>query len=138
MSGTEPGSGDVVILAGHGSRSPEANAALVALAHALEADVRVPVTAAFLEMAEPAIPAAMRAARDAGATRIVVVPYFLSPGMHVTRDLRAIASDARTALEIPIEIADFLGAHPDVPRLLGDLSRAALGTAVAAGSSRSA
>ncbi|MBD5633562.1 MAG: CbiX/SirB N-terminal domain-containing protein [Candidatus Eremiobacteraeota bacterium] len=118
---------DAIVLAGHGSRSARANAALVELARTLETELELPVSAAFLEMAEPAIPAALRSAHTAGATRIVLVPYFLSAGMHVERDLAAIVREARIALGIPVETATFLGAHPDVPRLLAELSRAALG-----------
>jgi sirohydrochlorin ferrochelatase len=117
----------VVVLAGHGSRSAEANASLVVLARGLAADVGVQVVAAYLEMAEPSIPVALREAADAGARRIVLVPYFLSPGMHVRRDLTEIVATARQELGIPIEIADFFGSHPEVPRLLAALTRSALG-----------
>jgi sirohydrochlorin ferrochelatase len=118
---------DAIVLAGHGSRSPEANASLFELACALEAELAVIVLPAFLEMAEPTIPGALQAAKNAGAARVVLMPYFLSPGMHVKRDLTAIADDARSRLGIRIDIADFLGAHPDVPRLVAELSRTALG-----------
>jgi sirohydrochlorin ferrochelatase len=117
--------GDAVVLAGHGSRSAEANATLAELAERLGRDLGLPVSAAYLEMAEPTIPEALRAARDAGARRLILVPYFLSPGMHVRRDLTAIAEDARAELNIPIDIADFLGAHRAIPDLLGELIRAA-------------
>lgn len=118
--------GDAVVLAGHGSRSAEANATLVRLAENLERDLGLPVSAAYLEMAEPTIPEALRAARGAGARRLILLPYFLSPGMHVRRDLTAIADVARTELDIPIDVADFLGAHRAIPELLGELVRAAL------------
>ncbi len=115
-----------IVLAGHGSRAQEANAALGVLAHTLANDLGVRAYPAYLEMTEPAIPDALRRARADGADRIVVVPYFLSPGMHVRRDLVGIVDAARVELGITIELADFLGAHPDVPRLLGDLARATL------------
>jgi sirohydrochlorin ferrochelatase len=118
--------GDAVVLAGHGSRSAEANATLVVLARTLAIDIGLPVFPAYLEMAEPTIPEALRAARDAGARRLIVVPYFLSPGMHVRRDLAAIADVARTELGIPIDVADFLGAHRAIPDLLSELVRAEL------------
>jgi sirohydrochlorin cobaltochelatase len=117
---------DAIVLAGHGSRSPEANASLEALAATLAENVGMPVYPGFLEMTEPSIPAALRAAKAAGAKRIVLVPYFLLPGMHVKRDLAAIAAAASAELGLPVEIADFLGAHPGVPNLLADISRTAL------------
>jgi sirohydrochlorin ferrochelatase len=76
-------------------------------------------------MSAPAIPDAFRTARAAGATRIVLLPYFLLPGMHVRRDLAELAEAGRAELGIPIEIAGFLGTHSEIPRLLGDLAREA-------------
>jgi sirohydrochlorin cobaltochelatase len=72
----------------------------------------------------------VRAAASTGAHRIVVVPYFLSPGVHVRRDLTAIVVAARAELGVTIEISDFLGAHPEVPRLLAELARNALSAGV--------
>ena len=115
-----------VVLVGHGSRSLEANATLVMLAETIASDLEMPVHAAYLEMAEPSIPATMRAAVAAGARRIVAVPYFLTPGMHVRRDIVEIVDAARAELGVTIELADFLGSHPEVPRLLADVARAAL------------
>ncbi len=115
-----------VVLVGHGSRSVEANASLVTLAGVMARDLSLPVHAAYLEMAEPSIPATMRAAVAAGAKRIVAVPYFLTPGMHVRRDIVEIVDAARAELDVTIELSDFLGSHPEVPRLLADVTRAAL------------
>ncbi|GAC1560736.1 MAG: hypothetical protein NVS3B17_12750 [Vulcanimicrobiaceae bacterium] len=115
-----------VVLVGHGSRSGAANDALVALAADVAADLSLPVHAAYLEMAEPSIPATLRAAVAAGARRIVTVPYFLTPGMHVRCDIVEIVDAARIELGIAIDIAAFFGSHPEVPRLLGDVARAAL------------
>jgi len=126
MTDAARATGDAVVLAGHGSRSAEANATLVRLAERLGRDLGLPVAAAYLEMAEPTIPEALRAARDAGARRLIVLPYFLSPGMHVRRDLTAITDVARAELDIPIDVADFLGAHRAIPDLLGELVRAEL------------
>ena len=115
-----------VILVGHGSRSAEANASLVILARGMANDLGVPVHEAYLEFAEPSIPTTFRAAVAGGATRIVTVPYFLSPGMHVRRDIVEIVDTARAELGVTIELANFFGAHPEVPRLLADVARAAL------------
>ncbi len=118
-----PRPGDAIVLAGHGSRSSEANASLFSLARALQANLGVPVLAAFLEMAEPSIPATLRDARDAGARRLVLLPYFLSPGMHVRRDIEAIADAARAELGVRIDVTDFLGSHPAIAGLLAEIVR---------------
>jgi len=123
-------SSEALVLVGHGSRAPEANAALADLAQRLARDTGVQTFAGYLEMTEPTIPGALRAAAAAGARRIVVVPYFLSPGMHVRRDLTEIVGAARAELDVAIEISDFLGAHPEVPRLLAELAGNALSARV--------
>ena len=77
-----------VLLIAHGSRRPAANADLLRLADILRADGHYPqVEAAFLEIAEPTIPAAAAAAVTRGADRVLMLPYFLAAGEHVVRDL---------------------------------------------------
>ena len=115
-----------VILVAHGSRSGEANASIAELARGLGERLGLPVSPAYLELAEPTIPAAIRASALAQPSRIVIVPFFLAPGMHVRRDLVAILDAARREYGIPIELADFFGAHPGVPRLLVDITQAAV------------
>ena len=119
-----------VVLVGHGSRSVEANSSLVTLAETIASDLAMPVHAAYLEMAEPSIPATMSAAVAAGARRIVAVPYFLTPGMHVRRDIVEIVDTARAELGVTIELADFFGSHPEVPRLLTEIIGAKLSRAI--------
>ncbi len=111
-----------VVLVGHGSRSTEANASLVVLAAGMARDLGEPVRPAYLEMTTPTIPEALHAAIAGGATSITVVPYFLSPGMHVRRDIVEVIDAVRAETGAAIEIAPFLGAHPDVPRLLVEIA----------------
>ncbi len=124
-----------VILAAHGSRSDEANASIAELARGLGDRLGLPVSAAYLEMAEPTIPGAIRSSAAAGASRIVLVPFFLAPGMHVRRDLVAILDGARREYGIPIELADFFGSHPGVPQLLVDIAEAAVARSNGGGAS---
>jgi sirohydrochlorin ferrochelatase len=70
-----------LLLIAHGSRQPEANADLCHVAAELKARGYAVVEPSFLELAEPDI--------DGGAARVVLVPYFLSAGIHVRRDLSA-------------------------------------------------
>lgn len=104
---------DAVLLIAHGSRNADANADLHHLAEELRQRGQGIVVASFLELAEPNIEAGGRACVAAGATRVVLLPYFLSAGVHVRRDLAA----ARDALagEFPavtFVLADPLGRHP--------------------------
>lgn len=115
-----------VVLIGHGSRSPDANGALADLATELAERLGVPVGVGFLEMAEPTIAAALATAKAEGAARIVLLPFFLSPGMHVRRDLARIVDNAQRELGVAIETAPFLGSHPEIVNLLTETAKQSL------------
>lgn len=54
------------------------------------------IKACFLELAEPSIPTALDACVYDGANEIVVMPYFLSAGTHVSHDIPDALSLARS------------------------------------------
>ena len=96
-----------VLLIAHGSRQFSANDDLHELAARISATgVHPIVEACFLELAEPDIPAGGGQCVARGATRVLMVPYFLSAGVHLRRDLTA-ARD------------DLSGLHPGVEFRLG-------------------
>jgi sirohydrochlorin ferrochelatase len=102
-----------LLLIAHGSRQAEANTDLHHVAAGLRARGHALVVASFLELAEPGILDGGRQCVEAGARRVVLVPYFLSAGVHVRRDLSA----AREALagqfpDVEFVLADALGQHP--------------------------
>jgi sirohydrochlorin ferrochelatase len=108
------GARTALLLIAHGSRRPEANADLEFVASALRARGRYPlVCVAYLELAEPDIETGGGLCVDAGATDVILVPYFLSPGVHVVEDLTA----ARDKLgerfpQVRFVLAEPLGRHP--------------------------
>lgn len=84
-----------VLIVDHGSRLPEANELLLAVAERVRE--RLPerlVRTAHLDLVEPRIPAAIDACAAEGAQEIIVAPWFLSPGAHSARDLPQIAEEA--------------------------------------------
>jgi sirohydrochlorin ferrochelatase len=103
-----------LLLIAHGSREPAANADLHHLADELRATDRyAAVVPAFLELAEPDIDAGAAACVDAGASRVVLVPYFLSAGVHVRRDLAAARERlAGRFCDVDFRLAEPLGPHP--------------------------
>jgi sirohydrochlorin ferrochelatase len=77
-----------VLLIAHGSRRNEANLDLPRLADAIRARAIYPIVEiAYLELAEPTIDRGGRACVEQGAERVLMLPYFLSAGAHVTDDL---------------------------------------------------
>jgi sirohydrochlorin ferrochelatase len=107
------GSRTALLVIAHGSRRAEANADLELVARELRARGRSLVGVAYLELAEPGIETAGAQCVEAGATEVILVPYFLSPGVHVVEDLAA----ARSALSerfpaVRFVLANPLGSHP--------------------------
>jgi sirohydrochlorin ferrochelatase len=103
-----------LLLIAHGSREPAANADLHRLADELRATGRyAAVVAAFLELAEPDIDGGGAACVAAGPARVVLVPYFLSAGVHVRRDLAAARDGlAERFPQVEFRLAEPLGPHP--------------------------
>ena len=74
---------------------------------------------AYLELAEPSIPAAIDSAIAAGATQVRLVPHFLGPGNHVMVDIPEIVAAARQRHPgIEVELSEYLGADPALIDLL--------------------
>lgn len=107
MSDTHIAGSTAIVLIAHGSRTVAANAAHRKMAVDLEAGLGMAVWAGFLELADPLIPAAIHQAVAAGATKVLVLPYFLYPGRHLSQD-------------IPALVATTQGMHPDVEIVLMD------------------
>lgn len=98
-----------LLLIAHGSRQSGANDDLFALAEDLRrTGPYAIVTASFLELAEPTIEAAARTCAAQGAERVILLPYFLSAGVHVQRDLQ----DYRLRLAREFAAVEFVLAEP--------------------------
>lgn len=77
------------------------------------------VQAAFLELAEPSIPDGIHQCVEQGAREIVVLPYFLSAGRHVSEDIPAEVDKTRpNHPEVCIHIAPYLGAFEAIADLM--------------------
>jgi sirohydrochlorin ferrochelatase len=102
-----------ILLIAHGSRQAEANDDLIGLVQQLrEAGTYAVVEAAFLELAEPTIAMAGRRCAAAGAERVILLPYFLSAGVHVRRDLQHHRDElAREFPALAVLLAQPLGPH---------------------------
>ena len=71
------------------------------------------VVAAFLEGGEPDLHSAARALAESGARRLIVIPYFLTLGLHLQRDLpKLIAQMRRAQPDVQIEVTAPLDGHP--------------------------
>jgi sirohydrochlorin ferrochelatase len=119
---------DGLLLIAHGSRQEEANSDLHFLASELQGEGEyVAVVASFLELAQPNIDEGGAQCVAAGAKRVVLLPYFLSAGIHVRRDLTAARDRLATRFpEVEFRLAEPLGRHPLLTRLVTERARDAL------------
>lgn len=110
------------VLIAHGSRRAEANRELSLLADQVRA--RLPgerIEIAFLELAEPTIPEAVRHCVEAGAGRVRLFPYFLSPGVHVARDLEGYRADFAVKFpDVEFVLCPPLGQHAGIVDIVLD------------------
>jgi precorrin-8X/cobalt-precorrin-8 methylmutase len=112
-----------IILIGHGSPRKEANNVeiMAALLHrAIHPDCQDQcVKAAYMQFAQPDIAATIAACVEEGAQRIVVHPFFLYSGVHVTKDIpEAIAGAKRRYPGVEFVYTEPLGVHEGLVRII--------------------
>ena len=110
-----------VVIVGRGSSDPDANADLYKVARLLwDSRGLAMVEPAFVSLAPPSVPAALERCRLLGATRIVVVPYFLFTGILVDRIEEQVAAWAAAHPGLDVRPGPHLGADPRIARLILD------------------
>jgi len=119
----EPTPQRAILIVAHGSRREAAADELREMASALEALLDGPIVrAAFLELNEPDIPAGIRACVALGATRVDVLRYFLSSGLHAVVDVPDIVRQVGAELpESELRVLPIVGKHPGMLGLLKDI-----------------
>jgi len=115
-----------IIVFAHGSRVESANDAVRAVAADLSRASGNPVEAAFLELGQPDLPGAADRLVGAGIDQITVIPYFLTPGLHMERDLPPlIAKISNTHNGLSIAVTPPLDGHPGLVQVLLDRAMSA-------------
>lgn len=115
------------IVFAHGSRVEAANQAVRDIAARMAASGEHIVEAAFLELGEPDLAGAAARLAARGVSRIVVIPYFLTLGTHLQRDLpRLVARAGATLRNVLIEATAPLDGHPALLDALLDRAQEAL------------
>jgi sirohydrochlorin cobaltochelatase len=102
-----------LIVFAHGSSVESANEAVRAVSAAVAAKGRYShVETAFLEGGSPDLLGAAESLMARGVDRVVVLPYFLTVGLHLKRDLPKLVTDLRAAHpELRVETAPPLDGH---------------------------
>jgi sirohydrochlorin ferrochelatase len=110
-----------IVIIDHGSRRAEANDALEEVAGVLRAlaGETLVVATAHMEIATPTLRDALEACFAQGAREIVIVPYFLSPGRHVSEDIPRMANEAAQGLDgVRVLVSAPLGPDEALARLV--------------------
>lgn len=118
-----------LLLIAHGSRRPEANADLDHVAAEIRRGGRYHhVGTAYLELAEPSIPDGAAACVESGADAVILLPYFLSPGVHVRDDLERFRGELEARHPgVRFALAEPLGRHPLLVRVVEERAMEARG-----------
>lgn len=110
-----------LLLIAHGSRNPEANHDLVLVANQLQGAEFPVVEPSYLELSAPSILEGANICLQKGATNIILVPYFLSAGVHVRQDLQEALEQLRARFpDASFKLASHLGRHPLLLQILRD------------------
>jgi sirohydrochlorin ferrochelatase len=114
-----------IILFAHGSRIESANDAVRMIAADLaRAGGFSTVEAAFLELGTPDLASAVASVVSNGAQHVTVIPYFLTLGMHLERDLPRLIDGIVVAHPgLDIRVTRPLDGHPALVEALLDRAR---------------
>jgi sirohydrochlorin ferrochelatase len=107
-----------IVVFGHGSSVASANEAVRTIAARAAAEGAWDLyETAFLEAA-PRLDEAVRSLTASGAEEILVLPYFLTLGIHLQRDLPRLVDDLSREYKVPIRVTEPLDGHPELSRIL--------------------
>ncbi len=113
---------NILLLVAHGSRREESNLEVVSLSKQMAKFNSNPfdqVMPAFLEFASPSIPEAIEKCNEMGANSVTVLPYFLSAGVHIDRDIPSEVENASQDFpNLNITIANYFGSREEIAELL--------------------
>ncbi|MEZ6127993.1 MAG: CbiX/SirB N-terminal domain-containing protein [Planctomycetaceae bacterium] len=111
-----------IIVVDHGSRRQASNDMLLQATQNFvsQSDYTI-VEPAHMELAQPDIATAFRKCVERGANRVIVFPYFLSPGRHWTEDIPSlVAAAAKPFPEVEWLVTAPFGLHPDMSAIISD------------------
>lgn len=116
------------IVFAHGSSIESANAAVREVAARMaKLGALDHVVAAFLEGGRPDLKSAAGELAGRGVERVVVIPYFLTLGLHLQRDLPRLVEEARRATPgVEWEVTAPLDGHPSMAEALLDRARSSV------------
>ncbi|MCI1255219.1 MAG: hypothetical protein LKG15_00820 [Corynebacterium provencense] len=107
-----------VICLAHGSRHPEADAAVARIADAVGESTGVPARAAYLDFSPLTFGAVARDLAEAGYRQVTVVPMLFTRAYHLNNDVPEVLWEAARETGLEFRLADGPGTGDDVAALL--------------------
>lgn len=113
-----------VIILGHGSRNAGADEAIRKVVDGVNQTGSFAVVEhAFLQYVPPTPHEVIERCVGQQVDRVVIVPFFLQAGAHVTRDIPELIEKARKQHpKIEIIVTDYVGAHPLIAKVVEELA----------------
>lgn len=113
-----------VIILGHGSRNAGADEAIRKVVNGVkQAGSFTVVEHAFLQYVPPTPHEVIERCVGQNVDRVVIVPFFLQAGAHVTKDIPALIEKARKEHpKIEIVVTDYVGAHSLMAKVVEGLA----------------
>jgi len=116
---------NALLIVAHGSRKDASNLEVKRLTQKVKTFVEDRydiVKTAFLEFAEPGIEGSILECINEGAANIVILPYFLAYGNHVSQDIPGIVERMRQQHpDVIITLKEHLGSASGMPSLLSSM-----------------
>ena len=113
---------NILLLVAHGSRREESNLEVDSLSKKMlkfNSSQFDKVMPAFLEFASPSIPEAIEKCSEMGAQRVTILPYFLSAGVHISRDIPDEVNKAsQNCPNLEINVSNYFGSREEIAELL--------------------
>lgn len=114
-----------LLIIAHGSRLQASNDEVIALKNSLEPALLTQFShlkVGFLELCEPSIKHAITELVTAGFNDIVVMPYFLNKGRHVTEDVPGELEEMRHQFpQVTITSLPYFGRSKLIPQLMKEI-----------------
>lgn len=116
-----------IIILGHGSRLKKANEIILEIVKGIKQEGRDIVEPAYLQFHKPDLFTSIKNAVEKGCRKIIIVPFFLFSGNHVTRDIpKAIKKEAAKYSGVNFVYAKNLGEDSRIEIIVQDKIKEAM------------
>jgi len=119
-------SNNALIIVAHGSRKASSNEEVKVLGEKVKALKKKEfafVSTSFLEFATPSLEESILESIDKGMAEIVILPYFLASGNHVSRDIPEIIEKIQASHpRVTMTLKEHLGSASGMVTLLSDMA----------------